>query len=1294
MKAVKVPPVQAPRFTRMNLDVDVRGLGPGEYRRLINGINISPMGLDGLDGVISNIVGTEQVANASLESTSTVLGFLEDPANNRAFFFVLHGGGNHTIYQYNGSAIAIVMRTSLFAFNTASGMIFSATIVGDLLIFSDNTSEIKMINVVKAIAGITYTPTLEQIVLIKRPPQLPLELATGNDAGVSSNYIYGHYFQFYYRYIYGDNEASVFSAISIADRPDPSSETNHNVIAVSIQATESIPVTVKQIDYAVRVDGSNEYVIYRSDLPAVWAISRTHSFYNTELTETLADGVAIKWNDSIPLKSAAVRFFENRLFCLNNTEGYEYPISDIAGAVLTTPSGSGDGRGSKGRGIYPVGLMFFDNYGRHAGVSRIGEVRIPERDYDSTLLRYNIQWNLTAVAQAVIPTWATHYAVVVGECKNIAWFLQHQAADVLQYEMKPDGEEIFANLTGLAKYLAIDITGLSQNNMGYVFTEGDRIIIYGEDNSNVQGKMDLKITKQSGRFLITEKIQSAITSVFGTGVQYESEAFIPVFEIYRAKVSIGEIYNEIGKKYAITNPGGGSRVFSTLIDNFNGDIEKTSSNTYSYEGSTYSDTEPYNNTLEFISSKNFEKMNVYDEHFEKWVRGTGRSIARLSTGSKELLKKNALRFGQEYFLNSSLNQIAAFEALDEQNLPSEGGAGMALAESGRVLVALQYAQTTGIYVGQGFVKTTNGNNFLTKTDNVIGDINKNLGDHGCQNPYTVVCREGRVYYLDLRRGYVIRRSQDGLTRISDYGMRTFFADICRNFRETVAAEFTRIIAGWDPKYECYVIQFQKTADPSAAQLATVYFHEKTNSWVCFATNYPEFYGTFGTRRLDFSGGQLWRQANNIAPFNNWFGNQVYRTLNIEIGADSEEKIWTGIEVDIDTIYTPATPATLLKLLAPNASWTDASVASPAPTLGATTITAPTGSFGQIKAYQALVIPPSAMTRVNYKATISNVTRLTQMVDDPTPGTWTQPGPGPNWADAAGSAEITIDSTTTSAPLYQIVNIPAGSYDAIYVGETILNLGLGGNLTFRFLNNGVLVTDKVIDPLVTVGAINILEPIVFAQAVDSIEIEAQVTALIPGGDIYFRVDQVQIRRSESVTSPVDLPAISTILATSVGVTIHTQSTDIEHPGVGSKDYVISHELANVSVGNSGRLYIQHGALTDPEFFYDIVFTFPVGAVLYQTLSSNEDVIILYHKNDGSYQTKINFRDFRQRASAWVSSFFRYMFDPNFVSETQSKYKSSQKVRGQSAYITINARSTALNPMKSVTVFYEASMLSYP
>jgi hypothetical protein len=104
-------------------------------------------------------------------------------------------------------------------------------------------------------------------------------------------------------------------------------------------------------------------------------------------------------------------------------------------------------------------------------------------------------------------------------------------------------------------------------------------------------------------------------------------------------------------------------------------------------------------------------------------------------------------------------------------------------------------------------------------------------------------------------------------------------------------------------------------------------------------------------------------------------------------------------------------------------------------------------------------------------------------------------------------------------------------------------------------------------------------------------------------------------------------------------------------------------------------------------------------IYTTDGSNEDVVLLYQKNGGTLETKINYADFKKRESdrVWRSAFFRLIYDQNFTgpnAAVESKYKSSHRVRGQSAFMTIKYKGTDRNPMKSITIFYTPSMQSTP
>lgn len=890
-------------FRKMNLDGDVRTLQPGEYRLLTNGIPINGIISNPNDFNINSIFGNELIEYSLPAGVNTVIGFLEDKAGGRAFIFTHNDTdpADNAIYQYTVGTITLVFKSALLGF--ASTQFVDADIIGDILIFTNNSSELYKIDVAKAIAGGTYTPTLEEITLIKRPPQLPLSGGSTSNVLYLSNYIYRHHFQFFYQYVYENDDQSVFSSTSGTITVTDSA---HNKIIIYISSDEVIPATVKQINFAVIVDGSNELIIYKRDFPVAGVLaSLSHDFYNDTFLETVPDSLSVKWNDSVPLRSKSLRVFKNRTFLFNNTEGYEYtnePLTIVATAehasmyVATEPYYKEGYR-------YSFGLMWFDNYGRHAGVhiGTEGSVTIPDDRKWSSAAPYIVSVDLSGISMDDIPLWATHFAVVRTNA-NLPFFIQitttgnvaenaNAGANTKYYTKDSNGEFVYDSVYSATKSgIALDISLLTTYGLGYTFQKGDRVKVYSVLLGVLNETVDFEIKEQSGRYIYV--------GLHDFGLMDATPLFL---EIYTPPTSSDNLFYEIGSKYVINNSGTGSRSLSVSI------------------------IAPYGDSHISVDRPTpfYEAMNTFDLYFDKWIRRTKRAIASYQIGSQELQKINYLRFGQIYN-KFGLNGINTFEALDDYALPIENGAGTLLVDDGFVMVAIHEVETGSIYVGEGFVNTTDGAQFLAKTDNVIGDDRTYLGGQGTTVQKSVVVKNGRVYYLDLLKGHIVRRSHDGLTRISDYGIRGYIAEVCRAYRDYI--DYYDICAGWDPQYDCYVISFLQTAfAPLKHNQVTLYFHEKTNAWVAASNFQPRFLGTFRDRQLAFVAGATWLQSVHD-KYNNWFGVQYDRTLEWEVGQDSLEKIWESIEVDVDSIYdTDDTNEDVVLLYDQNPDWTTGTI---------------------------------------------------------------------------------------------------------------------------------------------------------------------------------------------------------------------------------------------------------------------------------------------------------------------------------------------------------------------------------
>ena len=123
-----------------------------------------------------------------------------------------------------------------------------------------------------------------------------------------------------------------------------------------------------------------------------------------------------------------------------------------------------------------------------------------------------------------------------------------------------------------------------------------------------------------------------------------------------------------------------------------------------------------------------------------------------------------------------------------------------------------------------------------------------MGDYGIStNPESFASETYRAYFTDRVRGAVIRLSMDGLTAISDNGMKDWFRD---NLKLN-----SKLVGSYDDKKDEYNITLQQTAEQTSK---TVSFREDVRGWVSFKSFVPENAISCSNEYYTFLDGKLWR----------------------------------------------------------------------------------------------------------------------------------------------------------------------------------------------------------------------------------------------------------------------------------------------------------------------------------------------------------------------------------------------------------------------------------------------------
>ena len=157
----------------------------------------------------------------------------------------------------------------------------------------------------------------------------------------------------------------------------------------------------------------------------------------------------------------------------------------------------------------------------------------------------------------------------------------------------------------------------------------------------------------------------------------------------------------------------------------------------------------------------------------------GVKVSTVFEDYKEEHRKYGLIYSGLYNSTSgvnNLNQFVAAEKITKDINPTYGSI-QKLHARDTDLVTLCEDKVLRILSNKDAVYNADGSPQLVATGNVLGQTIPFIGEYGIsKNPESFVSEAYRSYFTDKQRGAVMRLSRDGLTPISNHGMRDWFRD--------------------------------------------------------------------------------------------------------------------------------------------------------------------------------------------------------------------------------------------------------------------------------------------------------------------------------------------------------------------------------------------------------------------------------------------------------------------------------------------------------------------------------------
>lgn len=554
----------------------------------------------------------------------------------------------------------------------------------------------------------------------------------------------------------------------------------------------------------------------------------------------------------------------------------------------------------KSGGIYDFGIVYEDEYGRKATVSKAKKkLEIPFHTVRGKYEQYQIKWSLSHQP----PIWAKKYRIVRTRESFYRRYYQEVLESVRYVTITSINstplDTSYAN--GNATHLLLktsDILGSNSNDeVSWFFKENNENDFDPEQRDRVRFILD-----ETGAIVSPGKI----TDVRIEGVYIENEDIYYVIkneetvgeikggwlvELYTPQKTEENLYYEIGECFDIINPGTSQRYHQGRSQDQNATDPATG---YLVGGDTYWRIRNFG-VQEGIVYNN-EKLE--NSNFNDLYLSTHEDIGRanvLDDDFGERFYYNRVRFSELFVPNSKINGLSSFRGLDYQDIDMKFGEIKKLISVHFVLLVVAEFKTQPIYVGKDSLMNLDGGTNVGRSDKILNLANELKADYGTQNPESITKFEGWIYGFDAYKGVVWRYSSNGLFAISNYKAERYFREVGSLISSL--SETTYTYGVFERKYNTYLLTFQ-TKDPF-----TISFAEGRDGFNTFMPFTPENYEMLVNNIVSFKSGELWVHESDSVSYNNFYGQQEDSKVEFASnGMPRAVKLFQNIDIQSDNLW--------------------------------------------------------------------------------------------------------------------------------------------------------------------------------------------------------------------------------------------------------------------------------------------------------------------------------------------------------------------------------------------------------
>tara|TARA_R100000654_G_scaffold178_1_gene614 strand:+ start:634 stop:1878 length:1245 start_codon:yes stop_codon:yes gene_type:complete len=267
------------------------------------------------------------------------------------------------------------------------------------------------------------------------------------------------------------------------------------------------------------------------------------------------------------------------------------------------------------------------------------------------------------------------------------------------------------------------------------------------------------------------------------------------------------------------------------------------------------------------NNKVFVEESRIKGDFNSLPAGLGPKAYATNENYEENRRSNALIYSGIYNSRTDINKTNVFSAGEKitRAVDSANGSIQKLHAEDTNLNIFQEDKVSYALIDKDAIFTAEGGNLTASGAKVIGQIVPYSGKYGIsKNPESFAVKGNRKYFADKNRGAILRLSRDGITEISQAGMRDFFKD---NLKTADA-----IIGMYDDVSDSYVLNIKNISpsNPKNDTFKTLSFDEQSRGWVSFYSYNPDFGFSINKKFFTFKDNDIWKHYTEIDGKKNTF----------------------------------------------------------------------------------------------------------------------------------------------------------------------------------------------------------------------------------------------------------------------------------------------------------------------------------------------------------------------------------------------------------------------------------------